>query len=55
MRLIPLTLCLLTASTSFSALAGARQAAKVLMATDPASLKFEQDWGFSDAIVTGSN
>jgi enamine deaminase RidA (YjgF/YER057c/UK114 family) len=35
------------------AFAGARQEAKVLMASDPGSLKFEQDWGFSDAIVTG--
>jgi hypothetical protein len=35
------------------AFAGARQEAKVLMASDPASLKFQQDWGFSDAVVTG--
>ena len=38
---------------STSAFAGARQEAKVLMASDPASLKFQQDWGFSDAVVTG--
>lgn len=35
------------------ALAGARQDAKVLMAPDPNSLKLQQEWGFSDAIVTG--
>jgi enamine deaminase RidA (YjgF/YER057c/UK114 family) len=38
---------------STASAAGARQDAKVLMAPDPAALKFEQDWGFSDAIVTG--
>ncbi len=33
--------------------AGARQDAKVLMPSDPGSLKVEQDWGYSDAIVIG--
>jgi len=33
--------------------AGERQDAKVLMPSDPGSLKVEQDWGYSDAIVTG--
>ena len=42
--------CSLFSTLAFS---GARQDAKVLMASDPASLKFEQEWGFSDAIVTG--
>jgi len=53
MRVELRTLTLLTALASTSALAGARQEANVLMATDPGSLKFEQDWGFADAIVTG--
>ena len=41
------------ASATAVGLAGARQDAKVLISPDPAALKFEQDWGFSDAIVTG--
>jgi enamine deaminase RidA (YjgF/YER057c/UK114 family) len=51
MRVVWFALILVLAS-SF-AFAGARQEAKVLMASDPASLKFQQDWGFSDAVVTG--
>ena len=51
MRFVLLALILVWAP-SF-AFAGARQEAKVLMAPDPASLKFQQDWGFSDAVVTG--
>ena len=53
MRVAKIALALLIASTSTASLAGARQDAKVLMASDTAALKFEQDWGFSDAIVTG--
>jgi enamine deaminase RidA (YjgF/YER057c/UK114 family) len=53
MRLAKIALTLLIASTSTASLAGARQDAKVLMAPDPAALKFEQDWGFSDAILSG--
>jgi enamine deaminase RidA (YjgF/YER057c/UK114 family) len=52
MRIVLLVLTLLCACTE-SALAGTRQDARVLMSSDPASLKLEQDWGFSDAIVTG--
>jgi enamine deaminase RidA (YjgF/YER057c/UK114 family) len=52
MRLV-LSALSLTALAFTSALGGARQDAKVLMPSDPASLKIEQDWGFSDAIVTG--
>jgi enamine deaminase RidA (YjgF/YER057c/UK114 family) len=52
MRPILIALVLTAAGASTEAIAGARQEAKVLMAPDPASLKFEQDWGFSDAIVT---
>ena len=53
MRLAKIALALLIASVCTTSLAGARQVAKVLMAADPAALKIEQDWGFSDAIVTG--
>lgn len=36
-----------------AAQAGARQDAKVLMASDPQELKLQQDVGFSDAVITG--
>jgi enamine deaminase RidA (YjgF/YER057c/UK114 family) len=36
-----------------AAIAGSRQDAAVVMAADPALLKAEEDWGFSDAIVVG--
>ncbi len=35
------------------ALAGARQEAQVIMPTDPADLKFQQEWGFANAVVSG--
>jgi enamine deaminase RidA (YjgF/YER057c/UK114 family) len=53
MRLLLVALALFTYSVSGPAMAGARQDAKVLMPSDSAALKIEQDWGFSDAIVTG--
>ena len=53
MRLVLLALSLLSCLPSGAAIAGARQDAKVLMPSDPASLKIWEDWGFSDAIVTG--
>src|SRR5579863_10387511 len=53
MRLALLALSLLIYLTSGHAMAGARQDAKVLMPSDPASFKIWEDWGFSDAIVTG--
>ena len=55
MRLALPAFVLLAASASASppALAGARQNAKVLMPSDPATLKIWEDWGFADAIVTG--
>jgi enamine deaminase RidA (YjgF/YER057c/UK114 family) len=53
MRLVLSALSLITALASTSALGGARPEAKVLMPSDPAALKVEEDWGFSDAIVTG--
>ena len=35
------------------ALAGARQDARVIMAADPAELKFQEDWGYASALVSG--
>jgi enamine deaminase RidA (YjgF/YER057c/UK114 family) len=55
MRLAKIALTMLIASASTASLAGARQDARVLMATDPGALKVEQDWGFSDAIVSGDS
>jgi enamine deaminase RidA (YjgF/YER057c/UK114 family) len=52
-RLVLSFLVLAAACASASADAGARQEATVLMASDPASLKFQEDWGFADAIATG--
>jgi len=52
MRFVSLVITLLCACIA-SALAGTRQDARVLMSSDPVLLKIEQDWGFSDAIVTG--
>jgi enamine deaminase RidA (YjgF/YER057c/UK114 family) len=53
MRLVLSALALLTMSAATLTLAGARQDAKVLMSSDPALLKIENEWGFSDAVVTG--
>src|SRR4029077_14970494 len=53
MRLALLALPLLAYLASGRAISGARQDAKVLMPSDAASLKISEDWGFSDAIVTG--
>ena len=35
------------------ACAGARQEARVIMAADPDELKFQQDWGYASAVVSG--
>ena len=35
------------------AFAGARQDAQVIMASDPGELKFQQDWGYASAVVSG--
>lgn len=53
MRITLLALCWLACSAWGPAMAGARQDAKVVMPSDPASLKIWEDWGFSDAVVTG--
>lgn len=46
-------LALLLAATATPALAGARQEATVVMPENPEARKFLEEWGFSDAIVTG--
>lgn len=51
MRIVPLVFTLSVCTVP--AAAGTRQDALVVMPSDPAALKLEQDWGFSDAIVTG--
>ncbi|HEX7347565.1 MAG TPA: Rid family hydrolase [Candidatus Limnocylindrales bacterium] len=33
--------------------AGSRQEAKVLLSEDPEERKFQQDWGYADAVVVG--
>jgi enamine deaminase RidA (YjgF/YER057c/UK114 family) len=53
MRLLLFAFFSVISSSSVPAFAGARQDAKVLMPSDPGYLKVEQDWGFSDALVTG--
>jgi len=35
------------------AFAGARQDARVVMATDPGELKFQEEWGYASAVVSG--
>jgi enamine deaminase RidA (YjgF/YER057c/UK114 family) len=38
---------------SAPALAGSRQEAKVLLSQDPEERKFEEDWGYADAVIVG--
>ncbi len=33
--------------------AGARQDAKVLLSEDPEERKFQEEWGYADAVITG--
>jgi len=33
--------------------AGARQEAKVLLSENPQERKFQEDWGYADAVITG--
>lgn len=46
-------LALLLAATTSPAFAGARQEATVVMPENPEARRFLEEWGFSDAIVTG--
>jgi enamine deaminase RidA (YjgF/YER057c/UK114 family) len=48
-----IALVLIGILTATAASGGARQDAKVLMSSDPAASKIEEEWGFCDAIVTG--
>jgi enamine deaminase RidA (YjgF/YER057c/UK114 family) len=52
-RLLLVVTALVLSMTTNAAFAGARQEAKVLMAEDPASAKFQEEWGYAAAIVTG--
>ena len=36
-----------------AAQAGSRQEAKVLLSEDPGERKFQEDWGYADAVVVG--
>ena len=53
MRSTSFALALVALSASAAALSGTRQEARTFMPSDPASAKLWEDWGFSDAIVTG--
>jgi enamine deaminase RidA (YjgF/YER057c/UK114 family) len=47
--LLPLALLALAAPAH----AGARQEAQVLLSENPDERKFQEDWGYADAVVTG--
>ena len=38
---------------STTAHAGSRQDARILLSEDPEERKFQEDWGYADAVVTG--
>ena len=44
---------LATALLPSTAQAGSRQEAKVLLSEDPQERKFQEDWGYAEAVVTG--
>ena len=43
----------LTAVLSGTATAGARQQGRVILSDNPDERKFEEDWGYADAVVSG--
>ena len=49
LRLIPI----LVLAAPGIAQAGTRQEAKVLLSEDPGERKFQEDWGYADAVVVG--
>ena len=49
----PLLFALVLLSMPAAAEAGARQDAKVLLSENPQERKFQEDWGYADAVVTG--
>jgi len=53
MRRLILLLTTLLVTLPAAAHAGSRQQAKVLLAEDPEERKFQQDWGYADAVVAG--
>ena len=55
MRVRALLACLLPLLSTLAnvAHAGARQEARVVMATDPVELRYEQEWGYASAVVSG--
>jgi enamine deaminase RidA (YjgF/YER057c/UK114 family) len=52
-RLLHASLSTLLLVSGSGAFAGARQEAEVIMASDPGELKFQQDWGYASAVVSG--
>lgn len=52
-RLLAACLSALTLLAAPGAFAGARQDAQVFMAPDPGERKFQQEWGYADAVVSG--
>ena len=52
-RLLAACLSAMTLPASPGAFAGARQDAQVVMSADPGERKFQQDWGYADAVVSG--
>lgn len=53
MRKILLTAAAAAAFHSGAAYAGAREEAKVLMSENEGARKFQEEWGYSDAVVAG--
>ena len=49
----PLLISILILAAPGIAHAGTRQEAKVLLSEDPSERKFQEDWGYADAIVAG--
>ena len=48
------TICALAPlALSTAATAGSRQEAKILLSEDPEERKFQEDWGYADAVVIG--
>ena len=50
----PLLISILILAAPGIAHAGTRQEAKVLLSEDPSERKFQEDWGYADAIVAAA-
>ena len=46
-------LCAALSLPAAAAFAGARQEAEVVMSAEPGELKFQQEWGYASAVVSG--